>query len=118
METHICSTITCFCGCEYCTFCYNGCPQCGRGRMEIKNSSSTSNLSEETLEKASKDLRLLKKEAQEYNLKRIEKILEKYMFYSGEWHNIDCSFVFYDTGVCECDYKKNRESVKKALNFN
>ena len=32
---HTCEKVKCGCQCEYCAYCYNGCPQCGKGRMEI-----------------------------------------------------------------------------------
>jgi len=41
MEMHICSKVKCQCGCEYCAMCYNGCPQCGKGKIEIITTSGT-----------------------------------------------------------------------------
>lgn len=38
---HICSKVKCECGCEYCAMCYNGCPQCGKGKIEITTSTTT-----------------------------------------------------------------------------
>lgn len=38
---HICSKVKCLCGCEYCAYDYNGCPQCGKGKS-IFTTSSTS----------------------------------------------------------------------------
>lgn len=34
---HVCSDVTCACGCKYCAYCYNGCPQCGQGRATNAN---------------------------------------------------------------------------------
>ncbi len=32
---HICNNVKCICGCEYCSNCCNGCPQCKRGEMQV-----------------------------------------------------------------------------------
>lgn len=37
---HICNKITSQCGAEYCPRCYNGCPECGAGKVEIKTSAT------------------------------------------------------------------------------
>jgi len=34
---HICNIVKCSCKCEYCSYCNNGCPQCGKGKMVIIN---------------------------------------------------------------------------------
>lgn len=41
MTIHICSRIKCICGCEYCPLCFDGCPQCGRGKIEITTTTTT-----------------------------------------------------------------------------
>lgn len=38
---HICSKVKCKCGCEYCANCYNGCPQCGNGKVEVVLTTTT-----------------------------------------------------------------------------
>ena len=37
----ICNKVKCSCGCEYCPNCYNGCPQCGKGKIEIITTATT-----------------------------------------------------------------------------
>jgi len=42
-------------------------------------------------------------------------IFKKYWYHSGNWHNAECSFLLNDNGVCNCNYKKNRDILKKIL---
>lgn len=38
---HICNKVKCPCGCEYCSNCCNGCPQCHKGKIEIRITTTT-----------------------------------------------------------------------------
>ena len=38
---HIHEEVECSCGCKYCIHCHNGCPQCGKGKIEIITTTST-----------------------------------------------------------------------------
>ena len=44
---HICQKVKCPCGCEYCAIDYNGCPQCGAGKMEVITTTTTNLLNKQ-----------------------------------------------------------------------